>query len=463
MNGMLGIDPAMVQQQVNQEGDNQYYKLAQLQPGRVGVATSGALANRGGNALLGAFGIQDPRVEKASRMQQAVKELQDSGIDASDPEQFYEALAKKFAEKGFMEEAMAVSEKLQAVRTKGEELKLNRFKVSEQRAIAEARLEAAKEAARAKAEGKDPEWYKKALESERTYLKEYGPKAVANWWKIMRDTRGDSEAALEAFDGITPTSQKKDKWGSEETTVVDGRTVRQQRNLETNEVKVLGGGGVTINNETDKAVNKVSQDRAIRNEKALETQYSAALQIQPYLTAYKEIIQKPLNTGTAADWRTAMLRLGSTLGLPGDKAKLNNDDLFDAVVIDLVLPKMQQLGGQDSNEELKRLLASVGDRKSDPVVLKKIVDLMSTEVSRTLARQNSYDTFLGNGGNPLEWNYQKGEPYKKQQGTTQSKTSGATDSQIQRYIAQVLNQTGRTINYDTAKKKVEDALAKRGK
>jgi hypothetical protein len=67
-----------------------------------------------------------------------------------------------------------------------------------------------------------------------------------------------------------------------------------------------------------------------------------------------------------------------SLGLLGNKKKLENTEVFLANIGEIVIPRLQQFGGNDSNEELKYLQKVVaGDQRLEPAAVKRI--LMSAE------------------------------------------------------------------------------------
>ncbi len=461
--GMFGVMPEDIQRQIQEGDNNEAYRMAQLSPGRVGVAVAGQQSRMAGRAIESALGIEDPRVKRAKEMQAIVQEIQgQEGMD--DPATFYETMAKKLAERGFMNEATAMYSKVYASQKDKADRDVKRQELQDKVEIARERNKTAERIAELRSKGKDPDWQSKFEKDFKDLVKEFGGEAVGEYHRLMRQTDGDYAVASEALKKSPKFSEGK--W----VTTPDGRSAFMQQNTETGEMEIKGTGGTNVN-IGEKADSQISVKRTIRNEEALEKQVDSATKMVPYINMYKEIIKRSIITGTGADWRTAITRLGVTLGFKKNAELLNDTDLFDAIVVDLVLPKMKELSGSDSNEELKQLLNSVGNRKSDPKVLEGIVGLLEKKTKDALERSQRYESFLADGGSPTMWNFRTGTPYGQEpkETTTKSPTKPAKTSQsattsqsindipmsaIRRYQEQVKKQLGRDITDEQAAAKL---------
>jgi len=76
-----------------------------------------------------------------------------------------------------------------------------------------------------------------------------------------------------------------------------------------------------------------------------------------------------------------------SLGLLGNKDKLVNTEVFLANIGEIVIPRLQQFGGNDSNEELKYLQRVVaGDQRLEPAAMKRILASAEKKTRNNLAR-----------------------------------------------------------------------------
>ena len=71
----------------------------------------------------------------------------------------------------------------------------------------------------------------------------------------------------------------------------------------------------------------------------------------------------------------------------GDPKKVQNTEVFLANIGEIVIPRLQQFGGNDSNEELKYLQKVVaGDQRLEPEAVKRILASAERKVNNNLAR-----------------------------------------------------------------------------
>jgi hypothetical protein len=71
----------------------------------------------------------------------------------------------------------------------------------------------------------------------------------------------------------------------------------------------------------------------------------------------------------------------------GDPKKVENTEVFMANIGEIVIPRLQQFGGNDSNEELKYLQKVVaGDQRLEPAAMKRILASAEKKVQKNLAR-----------------------------------------------------------------------------
>jgi hypothetical protein len=113
---LFGPSLAQAQAAMAQEDEAITAKLAQLTPeqGLVRIATQGG--RQAGRALGGLFGIEDPRLKEAAQQEAIFKELKDSGVDFTKPEQLYPALINAYQSRGMIDKAIVASAKYEDVK-----------------------------------------------------------------------------------------------------------------------------------------------------------------------------------------------------------------------------------------------------------------------------------------------------------------------------------------------------------
>jgi len=85
----------------------------------------------------------------------------------------------------------------------------------------------------------------------------------------------------------------------------------------------------------------------------------------------------------------------------GDPKKVQNTEVFLANIGEIVIPRLVQFGGNDSNEELKYLQKVVaGDQRLEPEAVKRILISGEKKVQKNLARLQA-QTAAGTTGGPL--------------------------------------------------------------
>lgn len=90
-----------------------------------------------------------------------------------------------------------------------------------------------------------------------------------------------------------------------------------------------------------------------------------------------------------------------TFGVVGNKERLVNTEAFRAYIGNVVIPMMQQLGGSDSNEELKKMEAIAGgNTQLEPEAIKRILNSARKAIKKDLARLEKQQEAV-TGGKPL--------------------------------------------------------------
>lgn len=98
----------------------------------------------------------------------------------------------------------------------------------------------------------------------------------------------------------------------------------------------------------------------------------------PVLNNYDETIRMwtdmdkaidAMGAGSLHEMRTIANKWARAAGFGGDVNQIKNAETFKALIVKPALAYMAQLGGNDSNEELKRMMAAIGEGTMEPETL----------------------------------------------------------------------------------------------
>jgi len=197
----------------------------------------------------------------------------------------------------------------------------------------------------------------------------------------------DTTTGAEIYKG--PDTQKYSEFAK---TLIDagltpGTEPFQKRMLEYATKKVEGAGKGTgnvtiggINLDTGAAGKKASEIIGtnvanIENQFSLETAYKDALLL----------LNKGIYAGAFGPEQAAATKF--SLGSIGNQKKLENTEVFMANIGEIVIPRLQQFGGNDSNEELKYLQNVVaGNQRLEPESMKRILVSAEKKVQKNIER-----------------------------------------------------------------------------
>jgi hypothetical protein len=208
---LFGPSLAQTQAGIAQEDEAITAKLAQLSPEQqlTRVALQGG--RQAGKALGGLFGIEDPRLKEAAQQEAIFKELKDSGVDFTKPDQLYPALINAYQSRGMIDKAIVAAAKY-------EDVKATSLKTQAEIGLKGAQTEKAlAEAAKAKREG--------------TPIGPVSPdKFTPESIQKFNETRD--------YKDLVPSNpeQYSDPY---ETTGADGRKIVVQKNLRTGKVESI--------------------------------------------------------------------------------------------------------------------------------------------------------------------------------------------------------------------------------
>jgi hypothetical protein len=343
---LFGVTPESYQQAQQQRADAQALQFAQLSPFQQANFAIGRGANMLGGAIGGALGGQDPELQRVTMRQQIARQL-----NPGDPASIQQAIAA-LQQSGDAEGAMMLQ---------GEYRKLQ-----ESNALIAQRGAAAMES-QAKAAAA---------------LQEKAPKPV-----VVGNALIDPVSGREIYKG--PDAQKYSGFAQElrDAGLEPGTEPFQKRMLEYVTKKIEGAGKGTGN--VSVSVGGITVDTGAAAKKAGEIIGANVANVeQQYAlgTAFKDalgLLDQGIYGGAYGPEKQFVAKF---VGI-GDPKKVENTEVFLANIGEIVIPRLQQFGGNDSNEELKYLQKVVaGDQRLEPAAMKRILASAEKKVQKNLAR-----------------------------------------------------------------------------
>lgn len=462
-NSLFGPDVATIRDNLIKQDIDQTNNLTST--GLAGMI--GGMAGRGIGQLAG---MEDPRVAEAKSVKEAVDELRASGVDMNDPAAYFKKMAGIFGARGLTKQAEMAAAKALEYETKKEDRQNKRElhgmdvdlkRVGLEKAYAE--LARAKLKAAGKVDGAE------FLEILDKLYKDASVETKTEAIKRFNET-GNKDEAL----GLLKTKQDEKLVG----TTPDGKGVYNAPNEKPyiygpdgskqpyfGEMKPTG----TITNDmrSQSAEEAAALGDYEGGRKAHAAAWDALKPVERPIGVMRKIIDSgKLTTGTMAEKQTELKRLAATLGFPVPDNITDNDDFFDAMVTEVVLPKMKMLGGNDSEQELKVIRESTGSRKFTLNTLSQILKVMEDAVVRRNQIEEAHSKHIAAGKSRLTFNWRTGGDYgvmprdrkpapssaSPQPSAPPTPTESYTPSstEIQRYKTKVKEITGKDITDEQA-------------
>lgn len=335
------------------------------------INRQGAQAALAGTALRGLgnlFGIQDPMLQRATQLESILGETQaELGEDVNNPVAFYPTLQKKLADAGFQREALQVGQ--QAQKAIGE-YTLNQAKVTNELTQAQ----------KFKAE---------ALKA----LREDDP-AQKLFFEMAKNATPQSVArAINAgYDLALLDSPEKTKYSPLAQQLIDAGYVygSPQFNQKMNELidaervgKAKGTGNVSIGGISIDT-GKISEEAGKlvgRDVATIENKYTALDSVADALA----MVDAGINAGFYGPTKQFVTK--ATGGTIGSQVKVENTERFLSYVGNVVIPRLQEFGGNDSVEELKYLRqVMAGEITLEPNSIKRILQDADRKIKRGIER-----------------------------------------------------------------------------
>jgi len=373
--GLFGLTPQMYGEQQRRSALQEGITLAQLDPASRGAALTYGGARSLGGAIAGAMGIEDPQLKMISARNTIAQQ-----IDQSDPESILKG-AQMLAQAGDQQGAMALAQ--YARQAQGEMALVQQRQAASQASLASASRE------RQQAVNPNIQVANEIGTLEASLLD------IENAPDSPDRTRAKNllNFRLTALKNLTtkPEKEKLSAFGQElvDAGLTPGTEPYIKRMNEYLEKKLegvkKGTGNVTIggiNVDTGaaaKAAGKIVGENVanVENQFSLETAYKDAL----------SLLNKGIYSGAFGPEQAAATKY--SLGLLGNQKKLENTEVFLANIGEIVIPRLVQFGGNDSNEELKYLQNVVaGNQRLEPESMKRILASAEKKVQNNIKRLN---------------------------------------------------------------------------
>jgi hypothetical protein len=372
---LFGITADQYERDLARQDQARAIQMAGLEPGTRGAAMIQYGASQLGRGIGSLLGGQDPQLQLISARNQIARQ-----IDPSNPESFISG-AQRLAQMGDMQGANALAD---AGRKAQAELAL----VGQRNAAAQA--------SGAQRQGADPfEQLVRTGKYTPASLSAYRQSGDVGQLELMEKTKDDvvvvGNALVSKSTGQPiyqgPDAQKYSGFAQElrDAGLEPGTEPFQKRMLEYVTKKTEGAGkgtgnvtigGISLNTgEAGKAAAKVIGTNVAN----VEQQYALG-------TAFKDalsLIDQGIYGGAYGPEKQFVAKF---VGV-GDPKKVENTEVFMANIGEIVIPRLQQFGGNDSNEELKYLQKVVaGDQRLEPAAMKRILASAEKKVQKNLAR-----------------------------------------------------------------------------
>ena len=406
--GLFGLTPQAYQGQQYQQDLKRGYELAQLTPGAAAQANLMASVGQLGRGFAGAMGIEDPQLKLISTRNTIAQQ-----IDQTNPESILQG-AKMLSQMGDQQGAMALAQ--YARQAQSEMALMQQRQAAGQASLAQATRERqqavpkeiviANEKARItdqldqlRMQETTPENTRasRILTTQLAELDKLDDKSKRT--VVVGNALVDTTTGAEIYKG--PDTQKYSEFAK---TLIDagltpGTEPFQKRMLEYATKKVEGAGKGTgnvtiggINVDTGaaaKAAGKIVGENVanIENQFSLQTAYTDAI----------ALLDQGIYGGAIGPERQFIAKYTGI----GSPQKVQNTEVFMANIGEIVIPRLVQFGGNDSNEELKYLQNVVaGNQRLEPESMKRILKSAEKKVQNNIKRL-ALQTQAAEGGTKL--------------------------------------------------------------
>ena len=412
--GLFGLTPQMYGEQQRRSALREGIDLAQLDPASRGAAMTYAGARGLGNAIGGAFGVEDPQLKIISARNSIAQQ-----IDQTDPESILKG-AQMLAQVGDQQGAMALAQYARQAQSEMAQTQQRRAAAlaSTAQATRERQQASPKEVqlARAKAELSGPEG---SIEYNTAYAESLNEQMAKPEAKIAYGPEADRAAVAEFGKPFSQLTQPQAK-------VID--TLLESRGL----TKAERGASKVSATATSKGADEGSKTIAELGAKRVDAANVSAGKAIEQAGLLQELLKTPQPiSGSGAPARVGALRVFSTFGLTSEKddEALKNADKFNALAGERVISFIKALGSNptDTDREFARTIGPALEKGT-----KTNTDLINflLERSRKVVKDaDALETYFYNNNYSLR-GYKS--PFLTDLETPKSKASDLTTEELQR-------------------------------
>ena len=322
---LFGVTPESLQQQRQEALLNRGVQLAQLDPFQQAYASIYAGAGNIGRGVGGLLGAEDPELMRVRQRQQLLQ-----GINPADPASLRAAAQRAIEFKDFQAAQEFASRALAAEKTQSEIAKNLRERAAAdpyQQFLRSAIGKVTPESLAKYRETNDPadlEWTDKGAKGA----------ATTELGKLLQErSQLDPIKDKESYDAYNAKIKKLTTGGGIGSEIAAGLSPI---------MGVIAKGQAQKSGETGGAA--VGKETA-----AIQGKYTALSSIKDAL----DVVERGIYAGGYGPMEEALAKYGA--GVVGNKNRLVNTEEFRAYIGDVVIPRLQEFGGNDSVEELKYL------------------------------------------------------------------------------------------------------------
>jgi hypothetical protein len=369
---ILGLftTPEQYQQSQRQAQEAQAIQYANLNPRAQADYGFFRAGQQLGGAIGGALGGQDPQLQLIARRQQLASQL-----DPNNPDSFMQ-VAKMAADTGDQQFAIVVADAGRKA--------MSDFALIQQR--------------NRERQGADP--FEQLIRSGK-----YTPESLATYQKsqnvgdlvLLEKTKDDVVVVGNALVSKTTgqpiyQGEKPEKYSDFARKLIEAGLKPdtepfQRRMLEYISQETKGAaqgkgnvfvGGISVDTgAAGKAAGKVIGENVAN----IESQFS----LQTGISDALKLIDRGIYAGAYGPEKGFVAKYSG--GTIGDPKKVQNTEVFMANIGEIVIPRLQQFGGNDSNEELKYLQKVVaGDQRLEPESMKRILASAEKKIANNIRR-----------------------------------------------------------------------------
>jgi hypothetical protein len=417
MSGLFGITPEGYQAQQNQQALAQSAQLAQQDP----FASARTSLIYGGRQLAGALGAQDPQLRIISARNAVMQE-----VDPNNPTSLQSAI-QKLSAVGDQAGALQLSDylrKAQGDYALIQQRTAEKMTPEQRNALASATLRQQINQVTAEPDSDRKTNTLAFLSNQLSALTTPKPDKVADVIQISQEI-GSLTTQLQTlkamgqdkgspqYDSIVAQIKRldnsKDKISPFAQTLIDAGIMPETETFKNRmnqfiESKLEGEkkgsgnviiGGITIDSG---AASKEAGKNIGAKVANIEEQYSLQTAIQDAT----KLVGQGIYAGAFGPEKGFIAKYSG--GMIGDSKKVQNTEVFLANIGEIVIPRLQQFGGNDSNEELKYLQKVVaGEQRLEPESMKRILESAEKKTRNNIARlQKQVETGKTGGDLPLQ-------------------------------------------------------------